>query len=285
MFDSKSLAKDTRGPTTGPSAHDANALAPGKQSLVQTDGLAEASAASAHGWKPPSVGEVGDWLLQWTLTWADQAGQAFTAFSTAVRADSNKSSNVGALISMAGNAVWVLGGLVANPPAEILGAGLSAIGAFVHGGAGKNDDQLLLALQQGLDRFTDQLNRGVSNRDHWAFVVKDSGVRHAGSDAKAQAVVRGKLHIPDTSNVGALRRGIETKLIGQYLNAKHAYIEHETAETLGGPITEDHLKGISGNVAGAFTSEMGINPMPTKDRNRTANPFHLPVKDKFTIIT
>ena len=56
-----------------------------------------------------------------------------------------------ALISMAGNAVWVLGGLVPDPPIEILGAGLSSIGAFVHGGSGKNDDQLLLALQGGLD--------------------------------------------------------------------------------------------------------------------------------------
>jgi len=219
------------------------------RSVDGADTTDEATAAhAAGGWKPPGVNEVGDWLLEWTLTWADQAGQAFGTFANAVRTDSHKSSNVGALISIAGNGLWVLGGLVENPPTAVLGAALSTLGSFVQGsGKGQDNNQLLLKLHQGLDKFTDQLNKGATNRHRWSHLPGDSGFRHAGSDSNAEAFLHQHLHISNTDHVGRLRTGIEKQLIGQYLHAKHAYIEHETALTLGGAITEDHLKGISGS--------------------------------------
>ena len=275
--------------------HGGAAGVPGKRTLTeQLDvstgagpaGGPHAEAAAKGRWTPPSAGVVSSWMTHWASTWTTIAGQAFGDFEDAVRADSNKSSNVGALVAMAGDAIWVVGGLTGNPPAEILGAALSGIGAFIQPGHPPRDDEAALqAIRKGLDRFSSQLNDNADVRSHWEYVLRGSDFKTAGSDANAHAVLRKHTHVPNTDDRGKLRHDIAFALINQYLHLKKAYIEHKTDFTLGGDITADYLKNVSGGVAHQFSTRMGINPLPTdREGHATSNPFHLGVKDTFGVI-
>ncbi len=257
---------------------------------VRAEGFEETSTtprrSHEHHWNVPDVDLVATWLSHWVTLWTTIAGQAFSKFSAAVQTDSNKSSNVGALISLAGNALWVFGGELApevSLPVEIFGASTSSIGAFVHGGhdGQPKDIDILNSMQKGLDKFSNGLNNGVDNRNTWVHILKDHKFRSAGSDKRAHAVLRKLLHLPNTDDQGQLRYNIEFNLIGKYLQLKGAFIHRDIYHPYGitDPQVEDHLKNVSGDVADAFgTIAKGLDPMPTKDGVKTGNPFNLEVR-------
>jgi hypothetical protein len=221
---------------------------------------------------------VSGWLGHWTTLWTTTAGQAFDAFAASVNKDSNDGGNVGALVSMAGNATWVFGGLTAQPELEVLGASLSSIGSLIHGQHPKQDSQILKRIRSGLDKFSSDLNNAADVRSNWEYILHKADFRHAGSDEKAHDVLRKYTHIPNTDDQGKLRHGIEFKLIDQYLHQKKAYIEIFHSRV--GRISGKRLQNVSQDVTKSFTSDMGIDPMPTDSEGHlTRNPFKLRVRD------
>jgi hypothetical protein len=278
--------------------HDTAAGTPGKRTLTEQLGTssavqrseaahprAEAAGAGGGGgggsgqgqhWKAPGAGVVSSWLAHWTTLWTSMAGQAFNDFTKSVEKDSNDSGNVGALVSMAGNATWVLGGLTAQPGLEILGASLSSIGSFVPKHP-EQDSQVLKLIRKGLDKFSSKLNDGVDVRSNWEYILDKPDFRHAGTDEEAHRVLRKYTHIPNTDNQEDLRHRIEFKLIEQYLHHKNAYIKIYYSRV--NLPTDVRLANVSQDVTRSFSNDMDINPIPNDGEGHlTKNPFHLRVQ-------